>query len=191
MPNTERTVLRFDDFEIDLEAALLRKRGVRVRLPGQSFQVLVSLLEHPGRVVTRAELQRRLWPDDVFVDFENSLNSAIGRLREALNDSAERPRFVETLSRRGYRFIAAPAGETMRAGPPGELPDETELAKLARRFARAPRSRNQRQEQQPCTHPSMHPRTSSESNRARSTPGRGACFWPIDGRPVGGGHIAV
>ena len=102
-PNT----LRFGGYEVDLEAGELRKRGVRIRLREKSFQVLALLLEHPAKVVTREELRRRLWPDDVFVDFGNNLNTAIARLREALGDSAEHPRFIETLPKRGYRFIAS------------------------------------------------------------------------------------
>ena len=99
--------LRFADFEIDLDAHQLYKRGVRIRLRDQSFQVLALLVEHAGQVITREELRRRLWGDEVFVDFENSLNTAVARLREALSDSADRPRYIETLPRLGYRFIAA------------------------------------------------------------------------------------
>jgi len=100
------TIVRFDCFEVDLAAGQLVKRGARVRLRDQSFQVLAFLLERPGDVVTREDLKRRLWPDDVFVDFENSMNTAVARLREALDDSAEQPRYIETLPRRGYRFLA-------------------------------------------------------------------------------------
>ncbi len=96
-------VVRFDCYEADLDSGVLRKRGLRIRLPGQSFEVLASLLEHPGQVVTRDELQHRLWRDEVFVDFDHNLNTAIARLREALADSADRPRFIETLPKRGYR----------------------------------------------------------------------------------------
>ncbi len=99
-------IVRFDCFEADLASAQLRKRGIRIRLREKSFQVLTALLEHPGQVVTREELQRRLWRDEVFVDFANNLNTAIARLREALGDSAEHPRFIETLPKHGYRFIA-------------------------------------------------------------------------------------
>ena len=105
------TALCFGDFSVDLSAGMLLKRGVRVRLREQSFQVLASLLEHPGRVITREDLQRRLWPADVFVDFENNLNAAIGRLREALGDCADHPRFIETLPKRGYRFIGTLVNE--------------------------------------------------------------------------------
>src|SRR6478752_2857763 len=93
-------------FEVNLRQGELRKNGIRVKLTGQPFQILVILLEHPGDLVTREQLQRRLWPSDTFVDFDRGLNAAINRVREALGDSAENPRFVETLPRRGYRFIA-------------------------------------------------------------------------------------
>jgi len=97
--------VRFDGYEFDAAAGQLRKHGTRVHLRDQPLQVLAMLLEHPAEVVTREELHRHLWPHDVIVDFENNLNSAISRLREALGDSAEHPRFIETLPRRGYRFI--------------------------------------------------------------------------------------
>ena len=98
--------LCFGVFELDLRAGELRKRGLRVRLQQQPFQVLEMLLEHAGQVVGREELQRKLWPADTFVDFDHGLNKSINKIREALGDSAESPRFVETVARRGYRFIA-------------------------------------------------------------------------------------
>ena len=98
--------VRFGVFELDARAHELRKKGVRVRLAEQPFQVLELLLERRGQLVTRQELQQRLWPADTFVDFELSLNSAVRKLREALGDSAEQPRYIETVPRRGYRFIA-------------------------------------------------------------------------------------
>jgi DNA-binding winged helix-turn-helix (wHTH) protein len=98
--------LRFGVFELDLRAGELRKHGLRVRLQEQPFQLLAMLLEHPGEVVTREELQKKLWPADTFVDFDHGLNKAISKIREALSDSAESPRFVETVARRGYRFLA-------------------------------------------------------------------------------------
>jgi TolB-like protein/DNA-binding winged helix-turn-helix (wHTH) protein/Tfp pilus assembly protein PilF len=98
--------LRFGVFELDLRAGELRKHGLRVRLQEQPFQVLAMLLEHPGEVVAREELQRKLWAADTFVDFDHGLNKVINKIREALGDSAESPRFVETVSRRGYRFLA-------------------------------------------------------------------------------------
>jgi len=99
--------------EVDLKAGELRRSGSRIRLQEQPFQVLALLLENPGQVVTREELHRRLWPADTFVDFDHGLNAAVKRLRDALGDSAENPRFVETLARRGYRFVA-PVGETSK-----------------------------------------------------------------------------
>ena len=99
-------IIRFGPFEFDLQSGELRKHGLRIKLQGQPIDVLKLLLEHPGEVVSREELQKRLWPVDTYVDFEHSLNAAIKRLRAALGDSAEAPRFVETLARRGYRFIA-------------------------------------------------------------------------------------
>lgn len=99
-------ILRFDPFEIDLASGVLHRAGSRIRLSEKPFQVLAALLEHPGEVVTREQLRRRLWNDEVFVDFDNNLNTAIARLREALGDSADRPRFIETLPKRGYRFLA-------------------------------------------------------------------------------------
>jgi Tol biopolymer transport system component/DNA-binding winged helix-turn-helix (wHTH) protein len=99
-------VIRFGVFEVDLRTAELRKQGVRIRLPGQSFQVLETLLLRPGELVTREELKQKLWPSDSFGDFEHGLNAAVNRVREALGDSSDSPRFVETLPRRGYRFIA-------------------------------------------------------------------------------------
>src|SRR6266481_2604245 len=99
-------LLRFGVFEVDLRAGELRKQGKRIKLQEQPFQVLAVLLQRPGEVVTREELRSQNWPPDTFVDFDNSLNTAINKLREALGDSADNPRFIETLPRRGYRFIA-------------------------------------------------------------------------------------
>jgi TolB-like protein/DNA-binding winged helix-turn-helix (wHTH) protein/Flp pilus assembly protein TadD len=98
--------LRFGVFEMDLRTGELRKHGMQVRLQKQPFQVLAMLLEHAGEVVTREELQKNLWPADTFVDFDHGLNKAINKIRDALGDSAENPRFLETVSRRGYRFLA-------------------------------------------------------------------------------------
>ena len=108
-------VIRFGTFEVDLPAGELRKSGVKLKLTGQPFQVLTILLERPGEVVTREELQTRLWPD-TFVDVDHNLNTAINKIREVLGDSAESPRFVETLPRRGYRFIAATQGAAPAPG---------------------------------------------------------------------------
>src|SRR6202040_4048106 len=130
--------LRFGVFELDPRAGELRKHGLRVRLQEQPVRVLEMLLEHSGEVVTREELQKRLWPGDTFVDFDHGLNKAINKIREALGDSAESPRFVETVSRRGYRFLAevkdAAGGSTPIATPGTAVlsgPPESDLAKTA------------------------------------------------------------
>ena len=99
-------VLRFGNFEIDVRAGELRKNGVKLKLQEQPFQLLCMLVEHPGEVVTREELRNRLWPADTFVDFDHGVNAAVKRLRDALGESADAPVFIETLSRRGYKFIA-------------------------------------------------------------------------------------
>jgi DNA-binding winged helix-turn-helix (wHTH) protein len=99
-------MVRFGAFELHFRAGELRKNGLKIKLQDQPFQVLVMLLRHPGEVVTREELQNAVWPADTFVDFDRGLNKAINKIREALGDSADNPRFVETLPRRGYRFIA-------------------------------------------------------------------------------------
>jgi TolB-like protein/DNA-binding winged helix-turn-helix (wHTH) protein/tetratricopeptide (TPR) repeat protein len=99
-------LIRFGTFELDLHSGELHKQGRKIRLEGQPVQVLICLLENPGELVAREELRRKLWPADTFVNFEHGLNAAVKRLRQALDDSADSPRFVETLPRRGYRFIA-------------------------------------------------------------------------------------
>ena len=109
--------IRFGDFDFDVRTGELRKHGVKLRLQGQPIQVLGMLLERPGELITREELQKSLWPNDTIVEFEHSINAAINRLREALCDSAEEPRYVETLPRRGYRFI----GKVEWAEPSGEI----------------------------------------------------------------------
>src|SRR5262249_2252589 len=107
MPEASTSVrLRFGVFEVDLRAGELRKHGVRLRLQEQPFQVLAMLLERPGETVTREELRNRLWTAETFVDFDHGVNKAVNRIREALGDSATSPRFVETVARRGYRFVA-------------------------------------------------------------------------------------
>lgn len=97
---------RFGVFEADATLGELRRQGVRIKLNAQPFQVLVMLLDRPGELITREEISRELWPDGTFVDYEHGVNSAINRIREALGDTAGNPRFVETLARRGYRFVA-------------------------------------------------------------------------------------
>src|ERR1700757_4860209 len=99
--------IRFMPFEVDPRSGELRRQGSRVKLQEQPFQVLLLLLERSGEVVTREELSKRLWPDNTFIDVERGLNKAINKLRDALRDDAENPRFVETLPQYGYRFIAA------------------------------------------------------------------------------------
>jgi len=132
-------VLRFDIFELDVRAGELRKNGVKLRLQGQPLQVLAALLKRPGELVTREELRAQIWQADTFVDFDHSLHNAIARIREVLGDSAETPRYIETLPRRGYRFIAHVEGISTREPErsaetvqPSEAP-----APLARSKARA------------------------------------------------------
>src|SRR5918911_263517 len=110
-------LLRFESFELDVRSRELRKGKNRIRLQEQPFEILRMMLERPGDVVTREELARRLWPEGTFVDFEHSLNAAVKRLRAALGDDADNPRFVETLPRRGYRFIAPLGASAMVAMP--------------------------------------------------------------------------
>jgi len=113
-------ILHFGSFELDVASAELRRQGVKVRLQDQPFRLLVLLLERAGEVVSREELRDRLWPAETFVDFDHSLNTAVRKVREALGDSAEAPRYVETLARRGYRFVApvAEPGPVAQPGPP-------------------------------------------------------------------------
>jgi DNA-binding winged helix-turn-helix (wHTH) protein len=105
-PAASTRVFHFGLYEVDLQEGELRKNGIRVKLQDQPFQILTMLLERPGQTVTREELRHKLWLTDTFVDFDHSLNSSINKLREALGDSSENPRFIETLHKRGYRFIA-------------------------------------------------------------------------------------
>src|SRR5258706_6979960 len=109
-------LLRFESFELDVRSRELRKGKERIRLQEQPFEILRLMLERAGDVVTRDELRQRLWPDGTFVDFEHSLNAAMKRLRAALGDDADNPRFVETLPRRGYRFIAPVGASAQAAG---------------------------------------------------------------------------
>lgn len=104
--NSAKRLFRFGAFEADEHTGELRKQGRRLALQGQPLQVLLLLLERPGELVSRSEIHQRLWPDGTFVDFDHGLNTAINKIREALGDSASNPRFVETLARRGYRFVA-------------------------------------------------------------------------------------
>ena len=111
---TSAGIVSFGEYEADLRLHELRRNGSRVRLPDQAFRVLALLIERPGELVTREEIQKELWPSDTYVDFDHGLNNAVNRLREALGDAAEAPRFVETFPRRGYRFIAAITGRSLR-----------------------------------------------------------------------------
>src|ERR1700730_17911628 len=104
-PSSARSV-RFGVFEVDLRSGELRKKGTKIRLQGQPFLLLITLLKRQGEVITREELRGTLWPDGTFIDFDHSLGTAVNKLREVLGDSAANPRFIETLPRRGYRFIA-------------------------------------------------------------------------------------
>jgi DNA-binding winged helix-turn-helix (wHTH) protein len=119
VPSESGHKIRFGAFEVDLRTAELRTNGQELTLQGQPFQILIVLLQRPGELVTREELKNRLWTSDTFVDFEHSLNKAVNRLREALNDSAEHPRFVETLPRKGYRWI----GPVIRNGNASRFAD--------------------------------------------------------------------
>lgn len=105
-PSSEAHVVRFGVFELDVHSGELRKAGARLKLSEQPLQILTALLQRPDQLVTREELRQRLWPSDTFVDFEHGLNAAVRRLRDVLGDSADRPRFIETVPRRGYRFVA-------------------------------------------------------------------------------------
>jgi cholera toxin transcriptional activator len=122
-----RLVYRFATYEADPATGELRKGGVRLRLPEQPFRVLIMLLERPGELVTREEIRQKLWPADTFVDFDHGLNTVINRLRETLGDSASNPRFIETLARRGYRFLApvevAGTARVAVPAPPAAVPE--------------------------------------------------------------------
>src|SRR5947199_4680503 len=119
-----RTLVRFGAFELDQDAGELRKQGAKIRLQEQPLQVLQILLEHHGKLVAREELQRRIWPSDTFVDFDHGINNAIKRLRETLGDAAETPHYIETLPRRGYRFIGKIERETPKFRSLAVLPLE-------------------------------------------------------------------
>src|SRR5438067_3741119 len=128
-----KNIVCFGPFEFDSDTRELRKHGLRVQLVGQPVEVLTLLLERPGEVVRREDLQNRLWPSDTFVEFENGVNTAVKRLRERLGDSADKPRYIETIPRIGYRFIAPvipPANSTAASTkesdlqPAADLPDQ-------------------------------------------------------------------
>ena len=123
--------VRFGVFKVDLRTGELYKHGLRLKLQDQPFKILVLLLERPGDVVTREELRQKLWPADTFVDFDTSLNTAIKKLRDALCDSAEKPRYIETLPRRGYRFIAPVENGDLT--PPATVHEEPAVVPPTRR----------------------------------------------------------
>src|SRR5271157_4014421 len=118
----EGATFRFGSFDVDLQSGEVRRSGVKIKLQEQPFQILVTLLERPGEVVTREELQRKLWTADTFVDFDNGLNIAVKKLRVALGDDAESPRYIETLPRRGYRFIGSVERKPVTDKGLGEAP---------------------------------------------------------------------
>src|SRR5712691_6139386 len=126
--------VRFDVFEVDLRAGELRKHGIKLSLQEQPFLILQTLLETPGQIVTREELQKKIWPEDTFVDFDHGLHAAVNRLRQALGDAADSPRFVETVARRGYRFI----GQVQEQPAIAALPSPLVPAVAAGRAKRSP-----------------------------------------------------
>jgi cholera toxin transcriptional activator len=145
VPSNPNRTFRFGVFELDGVTGELRKEGkTRPRLQGQPLELLLQLLGHAGELVTREELRQRLWPADTFVDYDHSLNAAVNKLREALGDSAESPRFIQTLPRRGYRFIAAvevmadgafaPALPNEKGGLSAEPPAPVSIAEETRNF---------------------------------------------------------
>jgi DNA-binding winged helix-turn-helix (wHTH) protein len=123
--NSGLPILRFAEYEVDLRSGELRRQGHRLKLQEKPFQVLAALLLRPGELVTREELRQSLWPADTFVDFEHGLNTAVNKVRDALRDSANNPRFIETLPRRGYRFIGALIAAD--GSPAGDRDTRTEL----------------------------------------------------------------
>jgi DNA-binding winged helix-turn-helix (wHTH) protein len=126
-------VVRFGVFELDLKAGQLTRYGTKLRLPQQPFQLLAVLLEQPGKIFTRDELRSRLWSSDVFVDFDHGLNKSVQKLRDALGDSASSPRYIETIPRVGYRFIAPVSN--------GPLPGKAEPEPYPQVAGRAPEER--------------------------------------------------
>src|ERR1700723_1585012 len=115
--NNGNRTKRFGAFEADLPSGEVRKSGSRIKLQDQPFKVLQILLEHPGDLVTRKELQTRIWPEETYGDFDHAVNVAVGKLRTALGDSADNPCFIETVPRRGYRFVATLDCEPVEAPP--------------------------------------------------------------------------
>src|SRR5437763_4367191 len=129
MRSERAEIQRFGTFEVDVRSGELRRQGLRIKLQEQPFHVLTVLLQRPGEVVTREELRSQIWPQDTFVDFDNSLNTAINKLRESLGDSADNPRFIETLPRRGYRFLLPISADGLKK--PATIAPSRKLAVLA------------------------------------------------------------
>ncbi|MFZ0285203.1 MAG: winged helix-turn-helix domain-containing protein, partial [Terriglobales bacterium] len=134
-PESERRVARFGAFEVDLREGRLTKGGIRIKLQGQPFQILALLLDRPAQLVSRDEIRQRLWSEDTFVEFDDGLNTAVRKLRAALGDPAENPRFVETVPRRGYRFIA-PVSFPLPTAP--AVPEQIRPATLPEPVSSAP-----------------------------------------------------
>ena len=122
--------VRFGPFEADLETHELWKNRIKVKLGGQPFEILALLLNRPGQMVSREELQREIWAADTFVDFNHGLNAAVNKLRETLSDSAEEPKYIETLTRRGYRFIGTIENAGSELKPEGAMPGPREFVAL-------------------------------------------------------------
>src|SRR5690349_14851305 len=128
-PSPQPRLYRFGLYEADPRSGELRKNGVKQKIQGQPFEVLIALLERPNEIVTRDDLRARLWPEDTFVDFDHSLNTAINKVRDVLGDTASNPRFLETLPKRGYRFIAPvqPQDFSDRHASPDKPPDTAKI----------------------------------------------------------------
>jgi DNA-binding winged helix-turn-helix (wHTH) protein/tetratricopeptide (TPR) repeat protein len=139
-PSPAPPSLRFDVFALDLRAGEIYKSGRKIKLQDQPFQILAMLLEQPGQVVAREQLRERLWPEDTFVDFDHSLNTAVKKLRQALNDEADKPRFIETLPKRGYRYV----GPAVESGPPAGSSPGKEPGAIAKESAGKPRATSTR-----------------------------------------------
>jgi DNA-binding winged helix-turn-helix (wHTH) protein len=134
MPSTRREIRRFGPFELDIDAGELRRDGRRVKLQPQPFRLLLLLTSRPGSLITREEIRRDLWPEGTFVAFDQAVNFAIKQIRDAIGDSADRPLYLETVPRQGYRFVAPVAGEPAAAaapppGPPGAATTSVRLQK--------------------------------------------------------------
>jgi DNA-binding winged helix-turn-helix (wHTH) protein len=128
-PTSTQAIARFGPYEIDVRSGEVRKFGVRVKLGEQPLRILILLMERPGELVTREELRDRLWSHDTFVDFDHSLNSAVQRLRESLSDTADKARWIETVPRRGYRFV----GSVEWSIPNGSVPAKVSMIPSTRR----------------------------------------------------------